>query len=160
MPTSGTVVIFIELSVMHWHFDLVLNASVVVARAAMRVYMFHSCEFRAPVMSPFFRPHQSFDDITLDDIRSYFPPPRYLIDGESDSDTQLTPTVSLDSDLSESSYSTYSVGSYRSEPSQPSVIHLTSNLSSSSANPYHTLPPVRGHGFICTRAVPCRCGYA
>ena len=77
-----------------------LNAFVVVARAAMRVRMFHSHEFCAPVMSPFFRPHQLFDSITLDDIYPYFQLPRYPTDRESDSDTCLMSTVSLDSDPS------------------------------------------------------------
>ena len=40
------MVIFIEPPDLHWHFDPVLNASVMVARVAMRVYMFHSREFR------------------------------------------------------------------------------------------------------------------
>ena len=115
MPASGIVVIFIELPVMYSHFNPVLNASVMVARATMRVYMFHSHEFYAPVMSLFFLPHQSFDDITLDDIRPYFSPPRCPTDGESNSDIQLTPTVSLDSDPSKLSYPTYSVGSNHSE---------------------------------------------
>ena len=118
----------------------------------MRVYMFHSHEFRAPVMSPFFWPHEPFEDITSDDIRPPFHPPRYLIDGEFDFDTQLTPTVSLDFNPSESSYSTYSVRSYCSEPSQLSVIHLSSYSSTSSAGPIPA--PVHGHGFIHTRVVP------
>ena len=137
MPTPGTVVIFIELLVMHSHFDPVLNATLMVTREAMRVYMFHSREFRAQVISPFFRPHKPFDDINLDDIRSYFPPLRYLTDGESDSDTQLTSMVSLDSDPSEPSYPSYHVKSDTSEPSYPSVIRLTSNSSSSSVAPHH-----------------------
>ena len=98
---------------------LELNASVMVMQAAMRVYMFYSREFCAPVMSPFFRAHQPFDDITLDDIRPYFQPPRYLTDGESDSDTRLTPTVSLDFDSSEPSYPSYHVESDPSEPFTP-----------------------------------------
>ena len=130
MPTLGTVVIFIELLVMHWYFNPVLNASMMVARAAMKVYMFHSHEFRTPVMSSFFSPHQPFDNITLDDICLYFPPPGYPIDGESDFDTWLTPTVSLDSNPSKSSYPTYFVGSYRSEPSEPFVICMSSYSSS------------------------------
>ena len=48
------VVIFVEFPVMHSHFDPVLNASVLTAQAAMRVYMFHSLQFHASVMSPFF----------------------------------------------------------------------------------------------------------
>ena len=126
----------------------------------MRVYMFHNREFRAPVMSSFFPPHQSFDDITLDDISPYFPPPRYLTDGESDSNTHLTPTVSLDSDPSEPSYPSYHVETDPSEPSHPSVIRLTSDSSSSSAASRHMPPLVRGRGFIHTRAVPHGHGHA
>ena len=117
MLASGTVVIFIELSYLYWDFDPVLNASVMVVRIAMRVYMFHSRSFCAPVMSPFFRPHQSYDDITLYDIRPYIQPPRYPTNGESDLDTHLTPTISLDSDPSEPSYSSCHV---ESDPSKPS----------------------------------------
>ena len=80
------VVIFIELPITYWHSDLVLNASVMVAQAAMRVYIFHSREFRALVISPFFRPHEPFKDITLDDVCPPLHPLRYLTDGESDSD--------------------------------------------------------------------------
>ena len=122
--------------------------------------MFHSREFRAPVMSLFFHPHQPFDDITLDDIRPYFPSPMYPTDGESDSDTRLTPTVSLDSDPSEPSYPSYHIETDPSEPSHPSMIHLTSDSSSSSAASRHVPPPVRGRGFIRTRAVPSRHGRA
>ena len=154
MPTSSTVVIFIELPVMHWHFDPMLNASVMVMRAAMRVYMFHSHKFHAPVMSSFFSPQQLFDDITLDDIRTYFPSPRYLTDGESDSDTWLMPTISLDSDPSKLFYPSYHVESDPSEPSCPSMIRLIFDLSFSSVAPHHIPPPVRGRGFICTRAIP------
>ena len=157
---SGTVVIFIELPDLHWHFDLVRNASVMVVRAAMRVYMFHSREFRAPVISPFFHPHQPFDNITLDDIRLYFPPPRYPTDGELDSDTRLTPTVSLDSNPSEPSYPSCHMETDPSEPSYPSVIHLTSDSSSSSAASRHVPPPICGRGFICTCVVPRGCGHA
>ena len=116
------MVIFIELPDLHWHLDQLLNASAMVARAAMRVYMFHSHEFRALVMSPFFRPHQLFNNITLDDIRLYFLLPRYLTNDETDSDTRMTSTVSLDSDPSEPSYPRYHVETDLSEPSYPSVI--------------------------------------
>ena len=152
---SGTMVIFIELPDLHWHFDPVLNASVMVARAAMRVYI-----IRAPVMSPFFHPHYPFDDITLDDICPYFLLLRYPTDGESDSDTCLTPIVSLDSDSSEPSYSSYHVESDLFEPSLSLVIRLTSDLSSSSVASRHVPPPVHGRGFIRTRAVPRGCGRA
>ena len=124
----------------------------------MWVYMFHSRQFRAPVMSLFFCPHEPFEDITMDDVRPPFHPPRYPTDGDSDSDTRLTPTASIEMDPSESSYPTYSVGSYRSEPYQPSVIRLSSDSSASSASPAPT--SICNHGFICTRAVPRRCGRA
>ena len=154
MLSSGMVVIFIELPDLHWHFVPVLNASMMVARATLKVYMVHNREFRAPVMSPFFRLHQPLNNITLDDICPYFLPPRYPTDGESDSDTRLTPTVSLDSNPLEPSYSSYHVESDPSEPSYPLVIRLTSDSSSSSAVPCHTPPPIYGRGFICTRTVP------
>ena len=104
-------------------------------------------------MSPFFRLHQPYGEVTLDDICPYFQPPRHPTDGESDLDTRLTPTVSLDSDPLEPSYPSYHVESDPSEPSCPSVIRLTSNLSSSSAVPHHAPPPIRGRGFIRTRVV-------
>ena len=148
------VVIFIELPDLHWHFDLVLNASVMVTQAVMRVYMFHSHEFRAPVMSPFFHPHQPFDDITLDDIRPDFSPPRYPTDGESDSDTHLMPTVSLDSDSLEPFYLSYHVELDQSEPSRPLMIRLTSDSSSSFTASHHMPPLVRGRGFIRNRTMP------
>ena len=122
--------------------------------------MFHSREFRAPVMSPFFRPHQPFDDITLDDIRPYFPPLRYPTDGESNLNNHLMPTVSLDSDPSEPSYSSYHVETDPAEPYHPSVIRLTSNSFSSSVASCHTPPPVRDRGFIRARVEPCRRGRA
>ena len=114
--------------------------------------MFHSCQFRVSVMSSFFRPHKPYDDITMDDIRPPFHPSRYPTDSESDSDTQLTPTYSVESDPSESTYLTYSIGSYRLEPSQPSMICLSSSsfASSTSLAP----PSVHSCGFICTCAVP------
>ena len=115
--------------------------------------MFPSHEFRAPVMSPFFHPHQPFDDITLDDIRPYFSPSRYPTDKEWDSDTCLTLTVSLDSDPSELSYPSYHVETNPFEPSYPSVIHLTSDSSSSSAASRHVPLPVRGRRFIRTSTV-------
>ena len=88
MP-SGTMVIFIEFPVMHWHFGPVLNAFVMVARATIRVYMFHSRHFCALVMSPLFCPYALFDDVTLDDIRPPFHLLRYPTDGKSDSDTDI-----------------------------------------------------------------------
>ena len=102
-----------------------LNASVLVARVTMMAYMFHSCQFRAIVMSPVFHPHDLYKYITLDDICLSFHTLRYPTDGESDSDTRLTSTYSVESDPSKSSYLTYSVGSYCSEPSHPSVIRLS-----------------------------------
>ena len=126
------MVIFIEFPVMHWHFDLVLTA-----QAVMRVYMFHSRQFRIPVMSPFFHPHEPYDDITLDDIHPPFHPLRYLTDGESDSDTRLTPIFFVESEPSESTYLTYSVGSYHLDPSQPSIIRLSSDSSASFGDPLY-----------------------
>ena len=111
-----------------------------VVQVAVRVYMFHSCKFRAPMMSPFFCPYQPFDDITLDDICPYFPLPRYPTNGESKFNTRLTPTVSLDSDPSKPSYPSYNMESNPSEPSCPSMILLTSNSSSSSIAPRHVPP--------------------
>ena len=90
----------------------------------------------------------------MDDIRPYFQPPRYSTDGDSDSNTHLTPIVSLDSDPSEPSYPSYHVETDPSKPSYPSVIRLTSYSSSSSAAPHHAPPPVHGRGFIHTRVVP------
>ena len=116
--------------------------------------MFHSLKFRAPVMSPFFRPHQSFDDITLDDIHPYFQPLRYPTNGESDLDTRLTLTVSLDSNPLEPSYPSYHMETDPSEPSYPSMIRLTPNSSSSFAASRLVLPPVRGCGFICISTMP------
>ena len=76
----------------------------------------------------------------MDDIRPYFQPPRYPIDGDSYSNTHLTTIVSLDSDPSEPSYLSYHVETDPSEPFCPSVIHLTSDSSSSSAMPHHVHP--------------------
>ena len=118
----------------------------------MWVYMFHNCQFHALVMSPFFRPHEPFEDITMDDVCMPFHPPRYHTDGNSDSDTRLTLTASIETNPFESSYSTYSMGSYHSEPSQPSVIRLSFNSSASSASP--APPLIHSHGFIRTHAVP------
>ena len=120
--------------------------------------MFHSRQFRAPVMSPFFRPHKPFMDITLDNVRPPFHPPRYPTDGDSNSDTQLTPTISVESDPSESSYPTYSMESYHSKPPRPSVIRLSSDSSASLADP---IPPlVHNCGFICTHVIPRERGRA
>ena len=138
---------------MHWHFDLVLTA-----QAVMRVYMFHSRQFRVPMMSSFFHPHERYDDITLDDIHPPFHPLRYLTDGESDSDTRLTPIFFMESEPSESTYLTYSVGSYHLEPSQPSIIRLSSDSSALFGDP--ALPSVHGCGFNCTCTVPCEHGRA
>ena len=81
-----------------------LNASMMTMSAKMRVYIFHSRPFRASIMSPFFCSHKLFSDVTLEDIRLCFDPLRYLTDGESDSDTWLTLTISMESDPSKSSY--------------------------------------------------------
>ena len=110
------------------------------ASAAMRVYIFHDCPFQTPVMSSFFRPHQPFGEVTLDDIRPYFPPSRNPADDEIDSDTHLTSTTSVESDPFESSYPTYHVEMVPSKPSFSSVIHLSSDSSSSSSAPCHNRP--------------------
>ena len=157
MLASSTVVIFIELPMMHWHFDPMLNASVLTIQIAMRIYMFHSRQFHVPMMSPFFRPHKPYDDITLDNVHPPFHPPMYPTYGESNSDTRLTLTMSMEFDPSGSSYSTYSMGSYRSEPSQPSIVFLSSDSSASSVG--LAPPPVCSHGFIRTRAIPRTCGH-
>ena len=90
----------------------------------------------------------------MDNICSFFQQPRYPTDGDFDSDTRLTPTVSLDSDPSEPSYLSYHVETDLSEPSYSSVIRLTSDSSSSSAAPSHTPPPVHGRGLIRICAMP------
>ena len=118
MP-SGGMVIFVELSVLHWHFDSMLNASMMTARAAMRVYMFHGHQFYAPVMSQFFCPHETCKDITLDDVRPLFHPPMHPTNREFNSDTHLTPTYFMESNPS--------------EPSYPSMILLTSDSFSSAS---------------------------
>ena len=96
----------------------------------------------------------------MDDIRPYFQPLRYSIDGDFDSDTHLTLTVSLDSDPLEPSYPSYHVETDPSKPSHPFVIRLTSDSSSSSVASHHSSPPVRSRGFIRTRAMPCGHGRA
>ena len=126
MPASGTLVIFIEFLIMHWHFDPVLSAFVLVARAVMRVYMFHSHQFRAPVMSP-------FSPMIYTRILPWMTYVR-LFNRESDSDTWLTPTFSVESDPSRSSYLTYSVGSYHLEQSHPSVFYFFSCFRSTSGS--------------------------
>ena len=100
----------------------------------MRVYIFHGHQFRAPVMRPLFYSHELYDDLTLDDVHPSFHPLMYPIDGESDSETRLTPTCFVESDPSKLSY--------------PSRISLTSDSSSSAAN--QALPSGRGRGFIHT----------
>ena len=108
----------------------------------------------------FFCPHQPYGEVTLDDIRPYFQPLRYPIDGEFDSDTSLTLTISLNSDPSEPSHPSYHVETDLSEPSYPSMIRLTFDLSSSSAASRHVPPSVRGHRFIYTGAMPRGRGHA
>ena len=95
-------------------------------------------------MSPSFCPHESYDDVTLDDMHPPFHLLMYAIDEESNSNIRLAPTYSMESDPLELSY--------------PSVIHLTLDSSSSSTGP---MPPlVHGRGVICIRVVPRRHGYA
>ena len=128
---------YIEFPVLHWHFDPVLNASVMTAHATMRVYMFHGYQFCSPVVNPFFYPHYPHEDITLDDVWPPFHPLMYSTNGESNSNTCLTPTCSIESDPS--------------EPMFPFVIYMTSNSSSSATS--QVPPPRCGWGFICTRAI-------
>ena len=68
----------------------------------------------------FFRLHEPYEDITLDDVRPPFHPPMYPTDEESDSNTRLTPTYSKEFNPWEPSYS--------------SVIHLTLDSSSFTAS--------------------------
>ena len=82
-----------------------LNASMMVAGATIRVYMFHNHQL--PVMSPFFCPHEPFDDMALDDICPPFRLLRYPTDGEFNSNTRLTPTYFVESDPSKLTYPTY-----------------------------------------------------
>ena len=55
--SSGNIIIFVEFLVLHWHFDSMLNTSVMTARTTMRVYIFHSRQFRSLVLSLFFCLH-------------------------------------------------------------------------------------------------------
>ena len=96
-----------------------LNASLMTIQAAMKVYMFHGGQFCEPVMSLFFRPYKLYEDITLDDVHPPFHPSMYPTNEESNSNTCLTPTYSMESDPS--------------EPSYPSVIRFTSDSSSFAA---------------------------
>ena len=54
--SMGSVVIFVEFPTWHWHFDLILNAIVMMAHAAIWVYIFYDRQFGASMMSPSFRP--------------------------------------------------------------------------------------------------------
>ena len=90
--------------------------------------MFHSRQFRARVMSPFYAltSHLMMSPWT---ISVHFHPSRYPTDGEFDSDTRLTPTYSMESNPSESTYQMYSMQLDPSEPSYPLVIRLSSDSS-------------------------------
>ena len=70
----------------------------------MRVYIFHSRQFRALVISLFFHSYEPYDDITLDDVHQPFHPLIYPTHGKSDSNTCLTLTYSVEFDPSEPSY--------------------------------------------------------
>ena len=96
-------------------------------------------------MNPFFRSHEPYDDVALDNICPCFHPPRYPTDGEFNSNTRLTPTYAMESNPL--------------EPFYPSMIHLSLD-SSSSSSAGQALLPVHGHGFIRTCAIPCGCGRA
>ena len=103
-----------------------------MARAVIKVYMFHGRQFRLSVMSPFFCPHDLYEDITLDAVQPPFHPPMYPIDEEIDSDMHLTPTYSIESDPS--------------EPSYPSMIQLMSDSSPSTESWVHE--PRRKRSFM------------
>ena len=143
MP-SGSMIIFVEFPVLHWHFGLVLNESMMAARAIIKVYMFHGYQFYSLVMSPFFHPHEPYDDITVHNVWSLFHPSMHPIDRESNSNTRLTPTYSVEFDLLEVTF--------------PSVIWSTSNSSSSAAS--QAPHPRHGRGFIYTCMIPRGCGWA
>ena len=93
----GNVIIYVEFLVWHQHFDSMPNASLLTAHSAERVYVFHGCQFPSPVMSPFFHPHEPYEDITLDDVRPPFLSPMQPTDREDKSNTRLTLTYSLSS---------------------------------------------------------------
>ena len=96
--------------------------------------MYHSRQFCTPIMSPFFHPYEPYDDINLDDVHPAFHPPMYPIDGESDYDTRLILTYSMESNPS--------------KPSYPFVIFLMSNSFSFTAS--WAPRPHRGRRFILT----------
>ena len=135
---SGSVVIYVEFPVQHWHFDPVLNASVLSACATTMVYVFHSCQFCSSVMSPFFSPHGLYEDISMNTVRAPFHSPMYPTDEEIDSNTRLTPTYSIKSDPS--------------EPTYPSAIRLTLDFASLAAS--RTPTPRHGRGFIHAQVIP------
>ena len=57
---QGNVVIFVEFPTQHWHYDPMLNATMVTAHAMIMVYIFYD-QFGASMMSPFFSPHNPYD---------------------------------------------------------------------------------------------------
>ena len=68
----GSVVIYIEFPTWHWHFDPVLNATVLTVRVATKIYIFYDRQFHSSVMSPFFRPYDPYDGISLDTVQPPF----------------------------------------------------------------------------------------
>ena len=92
-----SVLIFVEFPTWHWHFDLVLNATMVTAHATMQVYIFHDHHFGASVMSLFFNPHNPFDDIALFVVHPPFHLPMYLSNAKMDFDTYLMPMYNIES---------------------------------------------------------------
>ena len=121
-----------------------LNVFVLTARLAMKVYMFHDRQFCLSVTSPFFCPHDLYEDISMDAVQPPFYPLMYLADEESDSDTCLTPTYSIKSDPSKLTYP--------SKPTYPSVIHSTLDSSPSTESQVQGLRC--GCSFIHTLAIP------
>ena len=73
--SMGSVLIYIEFPTWHWHFDPMLNATVLTTRVVIRIYIFHDYQFHSSVMSSFFYLHDPYNDITLDAVR----PPSILL---------------------------------------------------------------------------------
>ena len=70
----GNVNFYVEFPTCHWYFNPLLNATMLIARVVMRVYIFHDRHFSSSIISPFFCPHDPFDDITLAVVHPLFIP--------------------------------------------------------------------------------------